>query len=134
LPKSPRQSNPYIEECQEHHQEFFALANAFCGAVKAGEMPPVTQSALDALAEYAKFHFAKEEEFMEKTHYAGAKEHQARHRSLVNRVNEFHETIKSGGVVDLASVTCFINEMTRHDHEEDGPFFEHLAARGASAS
>jgi hemerythrin-like metal-binding protein len=126
------QFSAYLEECQQQqHQEFFSLASAFRDAVKAGEMPPVTQSAVDALADYTVFHFAKEEEFMEKTHYVGMKDHHARHLGLIDQVKGFQKAVKSGSGVELPAVTAFINEMTRHDRLEDGTFFDHLREHAA---
>jgi len=131
LPKAPVQSKAYIEECQDHHQEFYALANAFREAVKAGEMPPVTQSAIDALADYTHLHFSREEEIMEKTRYSGLTDHRDRHRALNHRVKEFQKAVKTGSVIELSAVNTFIKDLTSHDREEDSPFFEHLAKHGA---
>ncbi|HYG87924.1 MAG TPA: bacteriohemerythrin [Azospirillum sp.] len=70
------------------HQHLFALSNDVMAAVLDGRGAAVVQTAVDALEDYARQHFAREEELLFDSGYPEAEAHRASHAHLLARLQD----------------------------------------------
>lgn len=75
-----------IAPMDQQHQELINLANAVLDHLGAAHNRPGMVSALDALADYARVHFADEEAVMARTEYPDAPVHTAEHAGMMREL------------------------------------------------
>ena len=107
-----------IQELDDQHRTFYARINQLRDAMKAYDLPHVTETA-EYLAQYAKEHFATEERLMIEAGYPGFAEHLARHEEFKREFRAWRTRLESGGptagvVVELSAwLTAWLREHIR---------------------
>ncbi|MFA6038822.1 MAG: hemerythrin family protein [Candidatus Peribacteraceae bacterium] len=93
-----------LDQIDEQHQEFFRILNVM-GAladtrdIKRADVLPLLQS----LSDYAFYHFASEEEYLERYRYPGIAFHRRQHDIFRDRIALFLEEVESSAA-DLPSL------------------------------
>jgi hemerythrin-like metal-binding protein len=109
-----------IGPIDEEHQRLFALAEAMHVAMIAGRGKEFLSTLLAALLDYTSYHFAHEEELMERVCYPGLAEHQRQHEELRARTRELQERAASGEVTMTMEVALFLMDwLKRHTISSD---------------
>jgi hemerythrin len=77
-----------VDAMDDQHKEMIDLLNQLYEAMMANRALEVTGPLLSRLVDYCQGHFVAEENLMVKLGYPGLETHRARHRQLVDQVNE----------------------------------------------
>ena len=72
------------------HKKLFALVNQLSDAMSAGRGRAIVARVLQELTDYARRHFAGEEEAMRRAGYEGLEAHIAEHRQLADQVAKYY--------------------------------------------
>jgi hemerythrin len=117
-----------LREIDTQHRQLLLLLNEFHDASQAGKPPELVGEALARLKDYARKHFATEEQLMRKVGYPGLAEHQALHR-LVQRKVEFLLGGMAKGKVPAAAVARFLSSWyVRHLDRADRQYADFIRA------
>lgn len=92
-PRTQPPSQPYfvwkssfnlgIPQVDEEHRHFFDIINDLHAALETGEERAIVDQTMAELREYARFHFAHEEDFLQLVGYPDLAQHRAQHRHFV---------------------------------------------------
>lgn len=122
-----------VQKCDDDHKKLFALLNTLHDAMKAGHGADVIQQTVKELADYTKFHFAREEEMLKKTNYAALAPHRAQHQEFVRKVEHFQSDLKEGKAGESVAVAEFLQDwLVHHIKQTDREYSTHLNAHGIS--
>jgi hemerythrin len=78
-----------VPEIDRQHEELVRLLNELFNAYMEDETGDVIADSVNAVADYADYHFSAEEELMEKVGYPGMAEHSQIHVSFTEKSLEF---------------------------------------------
>ena len=100
-----------VPELDNHHQEFINKTNALLAAVSEGKQKSALMEILLFTRKYAKKHFAREEEYMEKHNCPAAEKNKLEHKNFIERFDTIiDDYLKYGETETLA--TQVVNELT----------------------
>ncbi len=120
-----------VAEMDSHHKRLIEIANSIMEHLQGEADRDSLASALDALVEYAQYHFATEEKLMGLYDYPGAPVHCREHRQLFLQVTEYRERVRAGETTDKAGFLHFFKSwMVRHILNEDRKYGAFLNAKG----
>jgi hemerythrin-like metal-binding protein len=102
-----------VRQIDEEHQRLFALAEKVHRAMLEGEGKAILQALLAGLVAYTSYHFAHEEQLMERIGYPGYREHRAQHEDLRSRAREMQDRLASGELTITIEVIQFLMEWVR---------------------
>jgi|AGTN01.1.fsa_nt_gi hemerythrin-like metal-binding domain len=115
------------------HRRLFEQANAILDAVDGGREVAEILSLIDALAEYARYHFGEEEALMAHHAYAEAETHRGRHARLMDQLAELRRHIHETGHAESSATLVFLQDwLVTHICTEDRRYSKHLRDRGVS--
>jgi hemerythrin len=110
------------------HQKLFELTSHFYEKLRQKETKGAMSETLQGLVEYAGYHFATEERYMQKYQYPFYARHVAQHSEFVEKVTELQTRFQSGTLVIAIEVADFLKGwLSKHILGEDqkfGPFFQ----------
>ncbi|HLO76252.1 MAG TPA: bacteriohemerythrin [Magnetospirillum sp.] len=113
------------------HRRLFEQANAILDAVDAGRGLSETISLLDAMAEYARYHFGEEEALMLRHGYPETESHRARHARLMEQLAEMRQYVLDKGTADSAEILGFLKDwLVNHICTEDRRYSHFLNSKG----
>ena len=121
----------------EQHRALIQKLDDVSEATKANVGESEIVKALVFLADYARFHFSSEEEYMTETGYSGLAEQQQMHgkfmETLKNLEDDFQE---EGSTKNLANAinTFLMNWLARHIKVLDRKFADFLSKRDSAGS
>ncbi|MEG3637822.1 bacteriohemerythrin [Magnetococcus sp. PR-3] len=119
-----------IMKMDTHHKKLIEIANSVMEAIRTGSEPAMLNQTLQALSDYTHFHFAEEEGLMAQYAYPDLKNHQARHKLLLEQLADFSKRIAHEGI----SVKEFQHFMKlwliQHIHQEDRLYATYLNEKG----
>jgi hemerythrin len=122
-----------VQKCDEDHKKLFAMLNTLHDAMKQGHGAEVVQRTVKELADYTKFHFAREEEMLRKTNYPLLAPHRAQHQEFVAKVVQFQQDLKEGKTGESVAVASFLQDwLVHHIKQTDKQYSAHLNAAGVS--
>jgi len=120
-----------VNRLDDDHKKLFAMINDLHESMLAGHGSEKVQEIVKKLADYAKFHFAAEEAFFEKTKYPALASHRAEHQAFVKKVEQFQQDMASGKGGQSISVSQFLNDwLTGHIKNTDQKYSAHLNENG----
>ena len=128
-----------IEEIDREHRRLFKLTGRVHQAMLAGKGRQILESLLISLVNYTSYHFAHEEQVMERTGYPDLRMHRIQHEDLRSRVAAMQDRWASGEVMMTPEVTQFLMEWLKiHTTTSDrriGEFLDgaHTGAPGAGS-
>ncbi|ADN02163.1 bacteriohemerythrin [Spirochaeta thermophila] len=85
-----------VETFDTQHKKLVEMVNTLFDAMRQGKGRSVMGQVLDELISYTTYHFASEEELMQKHGYPGFVEHKKEHDSLTQQVEELREKHRRG--------------------------------------
>ena len=122
-----------VDKCDDDHKKLFSMLNSLHDAMMAGKGAQVIQPVVKELADYTKFHFAREESLMQKAKYPALGAHRTQHQEFVKKVEEFQKDLAAGKTGQAISVANFIKDwLTNHVKQTDRQYSAHLNANGVS--
>lgn len=119
-----------VEASDDDHKRLIDLLNQLSDGISCGQGKEIVGKVLDELESYTRYHFAREEEFFERTGYPAA-DHKREHRALVEQVVTLQSRYRTGETA-LAIETLDILKkwLTEHIQGADTKYTSHLNACG----
>ena len=102
-----------IRQVDEEHQQLFVLAERLHRAMLEGNGKAILVNFLARLVDYTCYHFAHEEQLMERIEYPGYGQHQQEHRELRSRAREMQDRAASGEMTMTIDVAQFLMEWVK---------------------
>jgi hemerythrin-like metal-binding protein len=87
-----------VDEMDSQHKRILDLINQLHAALKRGESGSAMGTVLKDLIKYTEFHFAEEEEILERVHYAELPAQRKAHVALVSKLKEAQKRWEAGDV------------------------------------
>ncbi len=118
-----------VERFDEQHKELISLINHLNEAMAQRKASEELEPVLDALVDYAAFHFSEEEIAMKSVRYEEYYDHVAKHREFVEKVKEFQQDFKEGKLMLSLNVMNFLKDwLVQHIQGTDKRYGAILAA------
>ena len=112
-----------IPHIDQEHQSLFDALNRFYEGLKQKAPKESLNSLIVELIDYAKNHFANEENYMMASGFKNIDNHIKEHRAFVEKAEEFYQKISEGKLLISVEVTNFIKDwITHHIKTEDMQF------------
>jgi hemerythrin len=119
-----------VKALDDDHKRLIDLLNKLHDGMKSGRGKEVVGKVLDDLVSYTKYHFAREEEFFDKTGYPGD-DHKKEHKELVDQAVKLQSRYKSGeSVLSIETLDFLKNWLNGHILGTDKKYTAHLNANG----
>jgi hemerythrin len=114
------------------HQKLVTTLNELFDAVHGGQGKESLGKILDALIDYTKIHFAREEKFFAQTNYADAAAHKKEHDTLTRQVLDVQQKYKAGatGLLSIEVMNFLKNWLVNHIQGVDKKYGPHLNSKG----
>ncbi len=104
-----------VKELDEHHKKLINYINELQESMKLGKGKEIIGEIIDKLADYTKFHFSAEENYMTKFNDPGYEKHKEGHEYFVSKVEEFRNEIeKSTSQVSIQVLGFLIEWLLNH--------------------
>ncbi len=97
-----------VELIDEEHKLLFNIYNELVTALRSGQPLTVAKRAVEALADYATYHFSHEEELMATYRYPEMDAHRREHDKLTGRLMEIDQNL-GRGKANITDVVEFAN-------------------------
>jgi hemerythrin-like metal-binding protein len=121
-----------VRQIDEEHQRLFALAERMHRAMLEGKGRQILADLLARLVEYTSYHFAHEEQLMERIRYPNYRQHRKEHEELRSRVQAMQDRAASGEVTITIEVMLFLMEwLKRHTATSDCRIGDYMKASGS---
>ncbi len=110
-------------ELDEQHKQWINIYNELNESLmdsQKNNIESATSDALQAMLDYAKYHFAAEEEYMEKVGYTELAMHKRLHKDFYNKLCQYNRDILAGNMVLSATImTELLDWLLNHLLIED---------------
>jgi hemerythrin len=124
-----------IPDIDQQHRTLIKLINELSDSLKTGNVNDKISGVLSELVDYAKNHFAFEEEFMQRMKYAGLKRHREQHASLSQHIVSILLRMRRGDTVSAFELLSFLKGwLDDHIAKEDTKIGEALRRLQEAAS
>ena len=105
----------HAEDVEAQHSRLGALIVDLDEALRRGYPRSEVLRILHSLVDYARVHFADEEQFMQACNYTGFAEHQTEHRDLLEQVQRI-ESQAAAGALEITSDLLTLLQRWLDDH------------------
>lgn len=102
-----------VRQIDVEHEQLFVLAERLHRAMLEGTGKAILVDLLARLVEYTRYHFAHEEQLMERIQYPGYRQHQQQHEELRSKVRERNDRAAAGEVTITIGVAQFLMEWLK---------------------
>ncbi len=120
-----------VKEIDDQHKKLIETINSLENAMKIGKGKEIINNVIQELIEYTKYHFSKEENYMEKFKYPEYQLHKSAHDNFTKKVGEFHRNAKESKVGIALSVSDFLQQwLTKHILNTDKRYSEFFNKQG----
>ncbi|HHH40140.1 MAG TPA: bacteriohemerythrin [Sedimenticola sp.] len=120
-----------IQVLDDDHKKLIDLLNKFQLAYDYHTGEEFERQALDALVEYTRYHFEREEKIMEENGYPDLEAHRAQHRAMIAEVEKFIEEYKNQGHNALDGVANYLKGwLIHHINGTDKQYAPFLREKG----
>jgi len=120
-----------VQILDDQHKNLFKIVNELHAAMMRQEGKSAAGPLLEELLKFSQEHFATEEKMMEAAQYPGLAQHQAHHRELTRKAQEFAARYQRGESGLTIHLLKFLNEwLNTHIHEEDMSYVPSLSNSG----
>jgi len=120
-----------VKASDDDHKRLIELINQLSEGMNRGHGKEIVGKALDELISYTRYHFAREEEFFERTGYPEAVDHKREHRELVEQAFELQSRYNSGETgLAIETLEILKDWLTIHIQGTDKRYAGHLNANG----
>jgi len=112
-----------IVEFDEHHKHLVNLLNIIFDGFTCEASYEELEAVLDELVDYATYHFAAEEHWMQVHAYPGLLQHSSEHERFCTRIVEFQQEFLNGKADLSLDVLQFLNNwLSDHIIKADGAY------------
>ena len=119
-----------VKASDEDHKRLLELMSQLSDGMDRGEGREVVGRVIDELVRYTRYHFAREEEFFERTGYP-ADDHKSEHRALVEQAVTLQSRYKTGETALAIETLAILREwLSTHIRGTDTKYTSHLNANG----
>jgi hemerythrin len=127
-----REMSVAVTMLDDDHKKMIWIINELHEGIEAGHRQEVLVSVLGHLEEYARFHFAREEDLFARCSYLDAHEHEMEHMSFVKRIHDVRQRFLNTSVaqLDLELMNFLRNWMLTHIQGSDKKYGPRLNACG----
>lgn len=101
-----------VSSVDEEHRFLIGIYNSFVDAINSGHGAEVVGEVMAELVAYTDYHFANEEQIMEKVRYPEFVIHKSQHDNFISAIADIEEK-RSHGEVSLVSVAQFIGRWVQ---------------------
>ncbi len=120
-----------IEAIDNDHRKLLNLINQFQTAVNYNTGDEFEKEALDALINYTRTHFAREEKLMEENGYPDLEAHRAEHQKMIQQVNECMAKHRDDGHQSMRFGADFLRDwLVSHINGTDQAYSQFLLDKG----
>jgi hemerythrin len=120
-----------VAQMDSQHMRLIEIGNAILSHLHGKVDRGAFVTGLNALREYAQYHFDAEEELMALYQYPGAGAHRAKHKDLLRPIAEYVSKVSVGFVPEKTVFIKFFEQwLTEHILEDDRKYAEFLNAKG----
>ena len=102
-----------VPQIDDEHQQLFALVEKMHQAMIEGKGREFLEDLLMCLVSYTCYHFAHEEQLMERIAYPGYREHRRQHEDLRSRLRPMQDRADSGQETMTIEVMLFLMEWLK---------------------
>lgn len=121
-----------IKDIDEQHKQLIAIVNRLHGVHETKAAALVVPNIIGELRDYAKFHFAKEEEFMSRHGFPALDSHRREHANLTNQVKLYQQRMYQKEHVPPDELMKFLREwLLNHIVKMDMGYVKYLNSRPA---
>jgi len=118
-----------VDLFDSHHRKLIDLINSLHGAMSKGQSQKVVNGIVAELAAYTRYHFAEEEQRMNRYHYSGYRTHKAEHEVFIVKVEGFIVKLDAGGVGLPLSLLKFLGDwLISHIQKTDKQYSAFFSA------
>jgi hemerythrin len=119
-----------VKASDDDHQRLIELMNQLSEGMNRGQGSGVVGKILDELVRYTRYHFAREEEFFDRTGYP-ADDHKREHRVLVEQAVTLQLRYKAGETaLAIETLDILKDWLGLHIKGTDAKYAGHLNANG----
>ena len=120
-----------IESIDNDHKKLIHLINNLQTAVDYKTDKLFERQTLDEVIDYTHYHFDREEEFMEKYDYPDFVPHKAKHKEMIEKVNEFVLEFETDEEDSIQSLLAYLKSwLINHINGTDKEYSEFLISKG----
>ena len=120
-----------IEKMDKQHKILIENLNNLFNAMLEGKAQEIINKTVDALIDYADFHFSAEEEYFEKHKYPESHAHKIQHSYFKDEILLFKKELLDGKSTVPMDVFNFLkNWLTDHILNSDKKYSKHLNSKG----
>ena len=122
-----------VPQIDEEHQQLFRLAQQTHEAMLDGCAKEVLSKRVAELIDYTCYHFAHEEQLMQRAGYPEYPQHRRLHEELRSRAVRFRERLESGEITMTIEFMQFLAAwLKRHTTTSDLEIVEYMRRSGAT--
>jgi hemerythrin len=122
-----------IRQIDEEHRRLFALVERLHRAMLEGQAKAILEELLAKLLDYTCYHFAREEQLMEKVRYPAYLRHRAQHEDLRRKARAMQNRVISGEKTVTIELMCFLMEwLQNHTKTSDREIGNYLRSGGSA--
>ena len=104
-----------IEELDEQHKQLVDLLNSLIQSINRGEHDEAVKQALRGMVDYVSYHFAAEEDLMNKVDYPDFESHRKQHNAFVVKITNYLKRMQSGQELSAFELVSFLKTwLLRH--------------------
>ena len=123
-----------VRQIDQEHQRLFALAESLHQAMLAGQGKAILQDLLASLVDYTRYHFAHEEQLMQRIRYPDYPQHREQHEDLASKVRAIQDRFSSCEITITIEVMQFLMEwLKNHTTTSDRGIAGYMKASERSA-
>ncbi len=124
-----------IQTIDDDHRKLLDLINRLQMAVHYNNGESFEREAMKELIDYTKYHFSREENFMEECDYPGFAEHKKEHELMVEQLNGMLTRYEGLGPAVIEKVADFLQEwLIQHIYGSDQKYAPYLRQKGMKGS
>jgi hemerythrin-like metal-binding protein len=121
----------HVTEFDNHHKKLIELLQKLHQSMLDGQGKSIVGGILDELKEYTVYHFSAEESLMEKHKYPEYEAHKAKHKELIQQLNELIASYKTGKSQITTETYKFLNKwLTNHIMNADKRYTSFFKDKG----
>lgn len=120
-----------VESLDNDHRKLLNLINNFQTAVQYQTGEVFEREALEALVDYTKYHFKREEKMMEEAGFDDLLEHKKTHQKMIVKIDEFLKDYEQQGHEALEDVAVYLKDwLIGHINGNDQEYSSLLRDKG----
>ncbi|MEZ5069632.1 MAG: bacteriohemerythrin [Bacteroidales bacterium] len=121
----------HIDAIDQQHKKLVDMINEFYDSLSSKKGNDNIGDLLRKMKDYTVVHFNYEESLLRKSNYPDLVNHQATHKSFVDKVNDIEQRHKAGKLVVSMELTSFLKDwLISHIQGTDRRYASHLKGSG----